>query len=169
MTGGHDHDGARGAVRRAVIIGVGNENRGDDGIGIITARRIRRVLGDTIPIFENDGDGAALIEQWRSAELAIVIDAAHGGDRIGQIKKFSADENPLPAITFPKGSTHNFGLIEAVETAQALGTLPRKLIIYVIEGDSFAFGAAVSPEVLESVGPLIEDIRLLLRREGFTA
>jgi len=162
-----DHDiGGRSTIPRIVIIGIGNEDRGDDGIGLIAARKIRRIFGDKIRVFENSGDGAAMLEQWRGAELVIVIDAAYSGAKTGLIRKFMAGEQPLPTTDFPKNSTHNFGLYEAVETARALGTLPRRLIVYGIEGGCFSPGATISSAVLEAVELLIEEICCLMREEG---
>ncbi len=158
--------GRRGTPPRIVIIGIGNEDRGDDGIGLIAVRKICLIFGDSIQSFENSGDGVALIEKWRGAELAIVIDATYSGAKTGLIRKFMVGEQPLPAADFTKNSTHNFGLYEAIETARALEMLPRKLIVFGIEGGCFSAGAAISLAVLEAVEQLLEEIGALLREEG---
>jgi hydrogenase maturation protease len=48
------------------------------------------------------------------------------------------------------GSTHDFGVAQAVEMARVLGTLPPRLVLYGIEGRCFDFGAALSPEVQQA-------------------
>ena len=59
------------------------------------------------------------------------------------------------ATPLPRGalgmSTHGFGLAEALELARALGQLPRRCIVYAIEGASFETGAPLSPEVAAAV------------------
>jgi Ni,Fe-hydrogenase maturation factor len=45
-------------VKPALIIGVGNEFRCDDGAGILAARILKGLLPVEITVAENDGDGA---------------------------------------------------------------------------------------------------------------
>ena len=136
---------------KRVIIGMGNEYRGDDAAGLIVARRLG---GGAI---ESSGDGAALIEAWRGAEVVIVIDAARSGAPAGTIHRFDARERELPREAF--ASTHAFGLAEAVELSRALGELPPRMIVYAVEGAGFDAGAGLSPEVERAIGVLVERIR----------
>lgn len=136
---------------KQVIIGVGNEYRGDDAVGLVVARRLG---GSAI---ESSGGGAELIEAWRGAEVVIVIDAARSGAPAGTIHRFDANERELPREAFP--STHAFGLAEAVELSRALGELPRRMIIYAVEGAGFDAGAGLSPEVERAIGVLVERLR----------
>jgi hydrogenase maturation protease len=48
-------------------------------------------------------------------------------------------------------STHGLGVAEAVALGDALGRLPRRLIIIGIEGRRFEVGADLSPEVARAV------------------
>jgi hypothetical protein len=48
-------------------------------------------------------------------------------------------------------STHGFGPAAAVELARALGLLPRRSVVYAIEGTSFEAGAPLSPPVAAAV------------------
>src|ERR1039457_2451863 len=47
-------------------------------------------------------------------------------------------------------STHAFGVAEAVQLARVLERLPRRLLIYGIEGRRFDLGSAPSVEVVEA-------------------
>ena len=42
-----------------VVIGVGNEFRSDDGVGLVIARRIRERVPATVAVVEASGEGAA--------------------------------------------------------------------------------------------------------------
>ena len=44
-------------------------------------------------------------------------------------------------------STHAFSVAEAIEMARALGQLPRRLVVYGIEGKNFESGISLSPEI----------------------
>jgi hydrogenase maturation protease len=142
----------------AVVVGVGNDFRGDDAAGLIVARRLhdRATLHAVVLTWE--ADPAGLLEAWNGAELAIVVDSAVSGADPGTVKRFDASAVPLPA-TPPVGSTtHALGVTEAIELARALGRLPRRLLVYCIEGSSFATGAAMDPRVERAIDETVERI-----------
>jgi hydrogenase maturation protease len=129
-----------------LIIGIGNEYRGDDAVGLIVARRLKERLMDSVTVLEQGGDGASLMEAWRGAETVIVIDAVASGAAPGAIHRFDANTLPIPKNAF-RCSTHAFGVAEAIELSRALDEFPRSLVIYGIEGKNFAAGVGLSPEV----------------------
>ena len=134
-----------------LIIGIGNEYRGDDAAGLIVARRLKERLADSVKVIEQSGDGAALMEAWQGAETVIIIDAVMSGAEPGTIHRLDAKTRPLPKDAF-RCSTHAFGVAEAIELSRAMGGLPRSLIVYGIEGKTFAAGVRLSPEVEGAVG-----------------
>jgi hydrogenase maturation protease len=129
-----------------LIIGIGNEYRGDDAIGLIVARRLKGRLPDSSTVLEQSGEGAALMEAWRGVETVIIIDAVISGAEPGTIRRLDAKTQSLPKDAF-RCSTHAFGVAEAIELSRAMGELPRSLIVYGIEGKNFAAGVGLSPEV----------------------
>jgi hydrogenase maturation protease len=129
-----------------LIIGIGNEYRGDDAVGLIVARRLRGRLSDSVKVLEQTGDGAALMEAWRGAETVIVIDAVASGAAPGTIHRFDANMRPIPKEAF-RCSTHAFGVAQAIDLSRALGEFPRSLVAHGIEGKNFAAGVGLSPEV----------------------
>lgn len=144
--------------QRVLIIGLGNEVRGDDAAGLAAARQLKREFAQRVEVLESGGDGAQLMQAWKDAHSVIVVDAAASGAPPGTVHRFDACAEALPAGRFG-GSTHAFGLAEAIELARALGELPRNLIIYAIEGKAFETGAALSPEAVTAVESLAECVR----------
>lgn len=138
---------------KPLVVGAGNDLRGDDAAGLQTARRVRSLAGPTIDVLEASGDLTDLAAQWAGRERVIVIDAARSGARCGSVHRLDGAIDPL-GEAFPGASTHGFGLAGAVELARALGRLPPSLVIYGIEGRTFEAGAALSPEVARSVEAL---------------
>jgi len=130
-----------------LIIGVGNEHRGDDAAGLVAARLLS---GRSLPlrVVEEFGEATALIDLWRSSagQNVYLIDAMVSGQPPGYLQRFDARCEALPAA-LGGGSSHMFSVAQAVELARTLDNLPRKLIIYGIEAKSFDFGAGLSPEV----------------------
>jgi hydrogenase maturation protease len=147
---------ARGAavVR---ILGVGNAWRHDDAAGLVVARRLREVLRG-VDVVECEGEPVQLMDSWQAADAVWVVDAVTSGAEPGTVHRLEAVERELPWRLF-RGSTHAFGLAEAVELARALGRLPGRLVVFGIEGASFAAGEGLSFEVEEAVGRVVESVR----------
>jgi hydrogenase maturation protease len=145
-----------------LIIGVGNADRGDDAVGLIVIRRLRRDWehghkGSAAPVtlIEASGEGTALIEAWRSADTVILVDAVHSGAAPGTIHRLDAHAWPIPT-NLRYASTHALGVAEAIELARALGQLPQRLIVYGIEGYCFGTGTGLSAEVERAAEQVLE-------------
>ncbi len=139
-----------------MIIGVGNEYRGDDGVGPAVAH----VLADgTLPpdveVTIQSGEATALMTAWADATDVILIDAVAAQDMPGTIYRIEAHAKPIPE-RFLSSSTHDFGVAAAIELARAIGQLPPRVIVYGIEGADY------------SMGTQLPDSRACRRRGGGT-
>ena len=141
----------------AIVIGIGNSFRSDDGAGIWVARRLRDQLQDTVSVLEATGEAGALLEAWEGAAFVILVDAVRSGAAPGTIHRFDAPAERVHSISFP-GSTHSLGVGEAIELARALNRLPPHLIIYGIEGGNFGPGVEMSLAVARSAAEVAERI-----------
>jgi hydrogenase maturation protease len=128
------------------VIGVGNDYRRDDAVGLQVARRFSEQQATGVSVIEQTGEGAALIEAWQGASAVMVIDAVHSGGKPGAIYRFEAHTRPMPANFF-QYSTHAFSLAEAIELARTLKRLPPRVVVYGVEGKNFTSGVGLSPEV----------------------
>ena len=128
---------------RVIIIGVGNLLHGDDGIGIAVARALQGQVSSEVAIHEETGDGLRLLETWRGASSIVLIDAMRSGALPGTIRRFDVHQERLPFLHFAN-STHAFGVPQAIELARALDQLPRKFVVFGIEGEDFKLGAPLS-------------------------
>lgn len=139
-----------------LLIGIGNPDRGDDGAGPAAAGRL---AGRTaLRIETNTGDALALLDAWKDTDTVILIDAAAPAGHPGRIHRLDGG-GELPR-DLGLGSTHAFGLAQAIELARALGQLPPRLVIYAIEGERFDLGAGLSPEVAAAVAEVTDRIIL---------
>lgn len=148
---------------RTVLIGVGNAFRGDDGVGVAVARRVAD-RGE-IDVVTCHDEPSRLLDAWAGADLALVVDAVASGAEAGTVHRFDATERPLPAAVF-RGSTHAFGVGDAIEVGRALGRLPGRLLVYGVEGASFTTGDRLSPPVAAAVERLADE---LLEEAGCTS
>jgi hydrogenase maturation protease len=156
--------------RTVLIIGLGNPDRGDDGIGARVVGALAGRLPEGVKTVVRAGDMLALVEEWVGADAVICIDAAASMGAPGGIHRIDGHDRtllPEPGLA----SSHAFGLAEAIALSQALGTAPPVLIVYAIEGRVFDIGAPLSTDVAAAVAEvaaqvLAEAVRL---RDGAEA
>jgi hydrogenase maturation protease len=130
-----------------LLIGLGNELRGDDAAGLLVARAARRQRATGIGVVEREGEPIDLIGDWERARAVVVADAVDSGGEPGRVYRVDAATGPLPAA-FAGPSTHALGLADAIELARALDRLPARLVVFGIEGGSFTPGAEPVPAVV---------------------
>lgn len=130
-----------------LLIGLGNELRGDDAAGLLVARAARRQRAAGIGVVEREGEPIDLIGDWEWARAVVVADAVDSGGEPGRVYRVDAATGPLPAA-FAGPSTHALGLADAIELARALDRLPARLVVFGIEGGSFTAGAEPIPAVV---------------------
>jgi hydrogenase maturation protease len=144
-------------LRKTLLIGVGNEYRSDDGVGLMVARTVREKQFSTILVKEESGEGVALMESWQRFSNVMIVDAVSSGAAPGTIFRIDAGKEKMPAKFFHY-STHAFSISEAIELARVMNTLPPKLLVYGIEGNNFAAGTTLSHSVQLASGKIIEQI-----------
>ena len=131
------------ARQSAIVIGIGNQYRCDDAVGIIVARMLTEASPRGVRVREASGEGTELMDAWQDTEFVILVDAVQSGSSPGTIYRLDAHQSTLPSRFFHY-STHAFSVAEAVELARALNRLPTRLVVYGIEGACFAAGEGLS-------------------------
>lgn len=148
-------DGA--SSRRALVIGIGNPDRGDDAVGRIVAQRLRGEAPPGTQVIEHDGETGALIDGLAGFNTVYLIDAMMSGRPPGTVDRFDVTATPLPRADCGT-STHGLDLSAAIELARALDKLPQNCVVYTIEAQNFDIGAPLSPAVAAAAGRLVADI-----------
>jgi hydrogenase maturation protease len=128
------------------VIGIGNEDRGDDGLGLLVVRALRQRSWPHIQVLESSGEATALLAAWEEASSVIMVDAVVTSAPPGTLYCWNLRAHSLPHNYAPS-SSHAFGLPQALELAQALQYLPEKLLLYAIEGACFEPGSPLTPAV----------------------
>jgi hydrogenase maturation protease len=140
-----------------IVIGVGNSFRGDDGVGLMVARLLKEQSPTHIRVVEQSRQAFALLELWDKTDTVIIIDAVVSGAQPGTVHRFDVQAGPIPTAWF-HGSTHAFGVAEAIELARALGQLPPRVLVFGIEARHWEAGVGLSPELERVVPTLVERI-----------
>lgn len=133
---------------------MGNRFRGDDAVGLVVAERLKARRPE-LAVVAHTGDMPGLCAFWGEVETAIVIDAVSSGEIAGTIARYEVGETPLPAAAF-RGSTHAFGVADAIELGRAVGALPPRLVVYGVVGACFDTGCDMSPAVARAADELTE-------------
>jgi hydrogenase maturation protease len=144
---------------RVLIVGVGNEWRGDDAAGIEVARRVRSAAGYAgVGVHEQQGELSGLVDHWHGVDGVVLVDTMRSRLPAGAVRRFDASRTPLPAAMNSSMSTHAFGLSETIELARTLNRLPARVIVYAIQADRFEAGAGFSRPLTATLPALAEAV-----------
>jgi hydrogenase maturation protease len=133
----------------ALVIGLGNPERGDDAVGRHVARLVAAEHLD-VRVIELDDPSEAL-DAWGPADTVVVADAVTSDGDPGDIRVIDATARTLPTGSWAGGGTHALGLAAVVELARALGRLPRLLLVVGVEARQFDHGTPMSDAVAAAV------------------
>jgi hydrogenase maturation protease len=133
---------------RLVVIGVGNRDRGDDGVGPFVCDVVARLAPERVSCTIVEGSTIDLPVRWAPADDVVIVDAASPAGTPGAV----TIDDPASARLVPPAtwSTHAVDVGAAVELARVLGRLPAQLRIVGIEGERFDHGAPMTPVVARS-------------------
>jgi hydrogenase maturation protease len=160
----------------AVVIGVGNEFRRDDGAGPYVVTLLRSAVPESVGLVVSDGEPSALIEAWSGADLAVVVDAVRGDPAAaepGRLHRLTVGDGAGTGDGDGDGdgtglgdgtgdgegtgdgdgepaltvSSHGLGLGDAIGLARALDRMPGRLIVHAVEGVNWDYGVGLTPEV----------------------
>ena len=135
-----------------IVIGVGNDLRGDDAAGWETVRRL--APSPSLVLHEHAGDAPGLVGLWGPEDDVVVVDAVVSDDPPGTILEIDALTAPLPADV-SWATTHGAGVAEGIELARVLGQLPRSLKLVGISARSFDLGEPMTEEVERAVAEVV--------------
>ena len=142
---------------RTLIIGVGNELRGDDKLGLVAARSLQKRTFVDVHVVEHNGEGSSLFEILGQEKRVFLIDALAPRHSPGEIHVINVHARPIPSSMFGF-SSHSFGVAQAIELGRRLQKLPHTFRLFGISGYSFGIGEPLSVPVVEALPYLIHAI-----------
>ncbi|MCX7703009.1 MAG: hydrogenase maturation protease [Planctomycetota bacterium] len=148
-------------VTKTVVVGIGNEIMGDDGLGIVAVRELKRVLPDSAAYIEAAVGGLQLLEILYGYQRAILVDSIVG-ENPGRIHQLTADE----VFSHPRLScVHDADFATALALARELKLLiPDEITVFAVEvKDVHTFREGLSPEIKAAIPELISRIAALLK------
>jgi len=131
----------------AAVIGIGNDYRHDDGVGLEVARMVRNAGPSGVRVIVGVHDDCALLDAWKDSDAVYVVDCTRAGAPPGTIRRFDALRETIPAKIFHCFSTHGLNIAKSFELSRVLRKLPQTLVVIGIEGADFSHGRGLTNEV----------------------
>jgi len=143
-----------------LVLGLGNELRGDDGIGpaIIRALAARQDLPSHVTVLDGGLAGVETVLLLKDAARAIVVDAAEQGLAPGEWRRLPVATVLEHAARDGGGSWHAAGLAQALALGRALGTLPPDIVVYAVQPLRADYSPGLSEPVQAAIPTLCEQI-----------
>jgi hydrogenase maturation protease len=148
------------------VIGCGNLNRSDDGVGIEVVRRLASILGDKyaerVRIVDAGTDGMGVMFRARGATSLILVDACRSGSDAGAVFEVPGQElEGAPPHSF---NLHDFRWDHALYAGRCIykEEFPTNILVYLIESQDLGHGCGLSAAVDKAANLVVERLRRLI-------
>jgi len=155
---------------RALVVGIGNVLRGDDGFGVDVARRLQALHDVTARanVIEVGIGGVHLVQELMDGyDLLVIVDAVDRGGEPGRlyVLELGVPSTPRAFEAWERDLTdmHEAVPSKALVVARALGVLPARVLLVgcqPAQTDEVEIG--LSPRVGSAVEEAVDRVRLLL-------
>jgi hydrogenase maturation protease len=145
-----------------VVIGCGNLNRSDDGVGVRVIQQLRSQWSGTPPagvkLFDAGTGGMEVMFLARGAGALILVDACRSGSQAGAV--FCLPGSEIDGAHQPSYSLHDFRWDHAVYAGRRIfgAAFPSDLTVYLIEAGSLELGTELSQPVQAAVAKVCASI-----------
>jgi hydrogenase maturation protease len=146
---------------KTLVLGIGNEILGDDGVGIHIAREVARQVNiPDVTIEETATAGLALLELIKGYQRLIIADAIlTDNTKAGKIHRLSLKDTAKTNKSF---TAHEAALATAIELGNSLfpGEMPAEIIVYAVEAHDIAHVTGKMSKTVEAAVPDV--VKLIL-------
>jgi hydrogenase maturation protease len=148
------------------VIGCGNTNRRDDGVGSAVLRRLAgRGLARAggVKLLDAGTDGMAVMFAARGCRSLILIDACRSGAAPGAVFEVPGAELERPEP--PSFTTHDFRWDHALHAGRRVlrQSFPDDVTVLLVEAASVELGIELSPAVAEAAVTVADRVETLVR------
>jgi len=151
------------------IIGCGNLNRSDDGVGVVIVRRLLALDGlpAGVRIFDAGTAGMEVMFQARGASRLVIVDASRSGAEAGTVFEVPGSElEGRPGKSF---NLHDFRWDHALYVGKRIfkEQFPKDVTVFLIEAANLGLGTELSEVVSAAADKVVAKLRTQL--EGLEA
>lgn len=153
-------------TEHTAIIGCGNANRMDDGVGPAVIRRLRSIsLPDGVSLFDAGTDGMSVMYRAKGMHRLVIVDAQTPESSPGTIYKVPGEVlRELPPHSM---NLHDFRWDHALYAGRQIyaDTFPEKVDVFLIEAASLEMGVGLTPLVEQAAKTVAQKIQSLLSED----
>jgi len=138
--------------QKVVILGIGSELSGDDSLGLLVAKKLKKALAGIaeVKVFTSGScpeNFTGLLRRLSPSHI-LLVDAAETGETAGTIK--IVEPNGIEEVT---PSTHTLPLSMLVKYLEQ--ELSSKILVLGVQPERLSFGATLSEQVEDAVDNLV--------------
>ena len=140
---------------QTLVVGLGNPEHGDDGVGIHIVNELRnKPLPPDVWLMEGTYDTRDIFSRMMSSQRIVIIDSARMGLSPGSVKTFLIDGVDMPQVD---DLPFEMPIAEMVKMKTFLDKLPPALIIGV-EPKHTDDSSSLSGEVLQNMPTIVKRV-----------
>lgn len=155
-----------GDLAMICVVGCGNSNRSDDGVGVFVAQSLKQHLqihpNPSVRAFDAGTGGMDVMFHARGADRLIVVDAAKSGAPAGAILRVPGRD--LANGSNAEASLHDFGWQHALAAGRKIfgAFFPTDVTVFLIEADNSDVGLELSEPVRRSALQVLAEIQAMI-------
>jgi hydrogenase maturation protease len=146
------------------VIGCGNPNRQDDGVGPEVIRQLKTLGLDSenVKLLDAGTDGLAVMFAARGSISLIIVDASKSGSEPGALFEVPGDQ--LHRSYVPSLNLHDFRWDNALYAGRQIykSDFPTDVSVFLIEAENLDLGIGLSDSVSRAAGIAVEKISALI-------
>lgn len=151
---------------RIAVIGCGNPNRSDDGVGCEILRALAAgglATDGRVRLLDAGTDGMAVMFAARGCRTLIIVDACRSGSPPGAV--FEVPGTELEQRHRPTLTLHDFRWDHALYAGRRIfgDAFPMDVTVLLIEAGTLDLGTGLSPDVAAAAAKVIERVEILVR------
>jgi hydrogenase maturation protease len=151
---------------RIVVLGVGNILLSDEGVGVHAVNRLTELydLPDGVEIIDGGTSGMDCLDQVSEADHLIIADCMRSKKEPGTITRLTGEQ--IPAFFRTRISPHQVGLSDMLAALNFHDMMPKNIVLYGVEPESFALGMEPTPTIAARLPELVDRLAAELGELG---
>ena len=151
----------------ALVLGLGNCLIEDEGIGIAAIEYLHKhfVIPKDVELFDGGTSGMGLLDDLRSRQHVIVLDAVNTGHQPGELVVLTGDE--VPVFFGSKASPHQLALSDVLAVLTLTDEQPGNISVIGVEPVSLKTRIGLSDLVTQQLVPMVNKVIEQLEQIGY--
>ena len=151
-----------------LVLGIGNELLGDDGVGVVAARRLAGLPVPGVDVLDGGTLGLMLMPYIAGRQAVLVFDAVSGAHgTAGEIVVIR--DSDVRRGHGVRATAHDIGLVDALSAAELAGCPPARIALVGIVPSSITERWGLSPLLESRVDSMVHAARVVLGEWGIEA